>query len=229
MMQSILVIDDDAAVRGAFQLILEEVGFEVRVAEDGYQGVASAQDKRPDLIFLDLKMPGIDGVETMRRLLANDPSLTIYIVTAFSQDYMLELKQAQLEGLNFQLANKPLSSSQIRHIAKSVIGQHNIEEVAHKITLVLYVVVMNTQVQHFVNQLSQVLSSTYQPGYWTLEVVEVLGMPEKALEKNIFATPMLVREIPEPVLKLLGDLNKMPSVLAAITATNHEGTGTMVL
>ncbi|BBE51750.1 Response regulator MprA [Ferriphaselus amnicola] len=69
MRTKILVIDDDAAVRGSFQLVLEEIGCEVRVAEDGFSGIQMAKESRPDLIFLDLKMPEIDGVETMRRLL----------------------------------------------------------------------------------------------------------------------------------------------------------------
>lgn len=59
MTQNILVIDDDAAVRGSFQLVLGEIGCAVRVAEDGLQGIAMAKAERPDLIFLDLKMPGM--------------------------------------------------------------------------------------------------------------------------------------------------------------------------
>ncbi len=229
MTQSILVIDDDAAVRGSFQLVLGELGCSVRTAEDGYQGIELAKAERPDLIFLDLKMPGIDGVETMRRLLAFDKTLQIYIVTAFSQEYLDQLKLAQSEGMTFQLANKPLSSNQIRHIAKSVYSINDVNKDSHKIMLTLYVVSIIPEVQQFINQLSGVLAATYQPGFWSLNVVEVLGMPEKALEKDVFATPMLVREIPEPVLKLLGDLSKMHSVLAAITAQNGQGTGTVVL
>ncbi len=229
MRPNILVIDDDAAVRGSFQLVLEEVGVDVRVAEDGFVGVELAKARRPDLIFLDLKMPGIDGVETMRRLLEFDSTLNIYIVTAFSQEYLNQLRGAQESGLHFQLANKPLSSAQIRHIAKSATMVSEADKDAHKISLTLYVVTANSKIQTLVEQLSSILASTYQPGYWTLEVVEVLGMPDKAIEKDIFATPMLVREIPEPILKLLGDLNKMPSVLAAITASNPNGSGTVVL
>lgn len=229
MILNILVIDDDPAVRGAFQLVLNEMGCIVRVAENGLQGIEMAGEQRPDLIFLDLKMPGIDGVETMRRLKVLDSTLNIYIVTAFSQEYLAQLKEAQVEGLIFQLANKPLSSSQIRHIAKSVYSISDVNKDRYKILLTLYVVSVNPEVQQFIAQLSNVLAATYQPGYWTLNVVEVLGMPEKALEKDVFATPMLVREIPEPVLKLLGDLSKMHSVLAAITAQNDLGSGTVVL
>lgn len=229
MTQNILVIDDDAAVRGSFQLVLGEMGCTVRVAEDGEHGIALAQMQRPDLIFLDLKMPGMDGVETMRRLLAIDSTLNIYIVTAFSQEFLDNLKQAQAEGLRFQLANKPLSSSQIRHIARSVRSLSHVSKENHRISLTLYVVSVNPEIQKVIDQLSSVLAATYRAGFWVLNVVEVLGMPEKALEKDVFATPMLVREVPEPVLKLLGDLSRMHSVLSAITAENGHGAGTVVL
>ena len=81
-----------------------------------------------------------------------------------------------------------------------------------------------------VEQISAVLAGIYEPGRWVFDVVEVLGMPEKALEKEIFATPMLVRDIPEPVLKLLGDLSRMSSVMAAITTqTNGSGVQTVII
>jgi len=229
MIQNILVIDDDSAVRGSFKLVLGEMGCTVRVAEGGEQGLAMALVERPDLIFLDLKMPGMDGVETMRRLLAMDATLNIYIVTAFSQEFLDDLKRAQAEGMTFQLANKPLSSNQIRHIARSVSSLSNVSKENHRIMLTLYVVSVNPEIQKIIDQLSTVLAATYRAGFWLLNVVEVLGMPEKALEKDVFATPMLVREVPEPVLKLLGDLSRMHSVLSAITAENGHGAGTVVL
>jgi len=229
MIQKILVIDDDAAVRGSFKLVLSEMGCKVRVAEGGEQGLAMALVERPDFIFLDLKMPGMDGVETMRRLLAMDATLNIYIVTAFSQEFLDDLKRAQAEGMTFQLANKPLSSNQIRHIARSVSSLSNVSKENHRIMLTLYVVSVNPEIQKIIDQLSTVLAATYRAGFWLLNVVEVLGMPEKALEKDVFATPMLVREVPEPVLKLLGDLSRMHSVLSAITAENGHGAGTVVL
>jgi hypothetical protein len=79
-----------------------------------------------------------------------------------------------------------------------------------------------------VEQISALLAGIYEPGHWVFDVIEVLGMPEKALEKEIFATPMLVRDIPEPVLKLLGDLSRMSSVMAAIS-TQANGTGVQTI
>lgn len=229
MKNNILVIDDDAAVRGAFSLILEDAGYSVQVAENGLQGLQMAQELRPDLIFLDLRMPGLDGVEVLRRLHIIDSSLRVYIVTAFANEYMEQLKVANDEGLNFQLANKPLSSAQIKHIASSVQPLTEEQKKQRKLALTLYIVSLNAEFQSFIDQLSAVLAATYQPEDWKLDVVEVLYMPEKALAHEVFATPMLVRDLPEPVLKVLGDLSKVPSIIAAITSQHSNGTDTVVM
>ena len=233
MVSKILVIDDDPAVRGAFRLILEEDGFSVREAEDGLKGIEMVNADRPDLIFLDLRMPGIDGVETLRRLKTIDETLNIYIVTAFASEFMDQLKSAHDEGFQFELASKPLSSGQIRNIAqisRIAKAQEERREEQHKLVLTLYVVSLNTETRRLVGQMTAVLNTLYEPGYWVFDVVEVLGMPEKALEKDVFATPMLVRNVPEPVLKLLGDLSRMSSVIAAITTqTKTDGTQTVII
>ncbi len=229
MTNKILVIDDDPAVRGAFNLVLGEAGYAVREAENGLQGIEMAQAERPDLIFLDLRMPGIDGVETLRRLKAIDATMNIYIVTAFANEYMDQLKVAHDEGLNFQLASKPLSSKQIRHIASSISRSMEVDKEGIKLLLTLYIVSLNAEFRMLVEQLSTVLAATYKPGYWQLDVVEVLDMPEKALSHNIFATPMLVRDLPAPVLKLLGNLSKMPDVIAAITSQHSNGSDTIIM
>ncbi|WAK03233.1 response regulator [Methylobacter sp. YRD-M1] len=232
MLNKILVIDDDPAVRGAFKLILEEDNFSVQEAEDGLQGIEMALVERPDLIFLDLRMPGIDGVETLRRLKTIDDTLNIYIVTAFSNEYMEQLKGIHEEGYKFELASKPLSSAQIRNIAQiaRIAAAPRLERRAtqHKLVLTLYVVSLNSETRRLVEQITAALANLYDPGHWVLNVVEVLGMPEKALEKDVFATPMLVRDMPEPVLKLLGDLSRVPSIIAAIT-TEAKGIGVQTI
>jgi CheY-like chemotaxis protein len=119
----ILVIDDEEGVRDAFVLALDdEPDIEVIAAENGASGIEQARAQRPDLIFLDLNMPGMTGVEVMRTLLADDPSLAIYIVTAFHQEFMQELKAARGEGLRFELARKPLGADQIRDVVHSILG-----------------------------------------------------------------------------------------------------------
>lgn len=231
MTHTILIIDDDSAVRGAFSLILEDAGYEVREADGGLKGIAMVREHRPDLIFLDLRMPDVDGVETLRRLKAIDDSLNIYIVTAFADEYMAQLKIAHDEGLHFQIAGKPLSSKQIRQIASSIVQPMPETEkpLHHKLILTLYIVSLNGEFKLFIERLNMILATTYAPEEWQLNVVEVLTMPEKALANDVFATPMLIRELPEPVLRVLGDVSKMPSIIAAVTSQHDNGSDTIVV
>ncbi|MDD1605219.1 MAG: response regulator [Methylococcaceae bacterium] len=230
MIHTILIIDDDPAVRGAFSLILDDAGYEVHEAGGGLEGIERVKELRPDLIFLDLRMPGIDGVETLRRLKAIDENLNIYIVTAFAEEYMDQLKVAYGEGLHFQIASKPLSSAQIRNIVSSTVEPIiAAENPHHKLILTLYIVSLNDEFKQFIEQLNTALSTSYAREDWKLNIVEVLYMPEKALANDVFATPMLVRELPEPVLHVLGNLSKMPSILAAITSQHGNESDTIVM
>lgn len=67
-MARILVIDDQPLIRDIFREALEHDGHHVTVAADGYAGVQSYRDARPDLVLVDLQMPGLDGFETIRQL-----------------------------------------------------------------------------------------------------------------------------------------------------------------
>ncbi|MGE5182089.1 MAG: diguanylate cyclase [Acidobacteriota bacterium] len=64
----VVVVDDDAAMRRLFAIRLEEDGFEVRVFATGQECLARAADFDPEVILLDINMPGLDGIETCRRL-----------------------------------------------------------------------------------------------------------------------------------------------------------------
>lgn len=68
MRPRILVIDDDAAIRDSLKMILEYEGYDVLTAATGEEGIAQAEREAPDLLFLDVKMPGMDGLEVLQRL-----------------------------------------------------------------------------------------------------------------------------------------------------------------
>jgi len=123
MAKTVLVIDDDASVRDAFELILDDLGYQVRLAEDGLKGVDSVKEMRPDLIFLDLKMPNMNGIEVLHKLHELDDSLTIYVVTAFAREFTKQLDEAVAAGCNFELAAKPLGSEQIGIITQAALGK----------------------------------------------------------------------------------------------------------
>jgi CheY-like chemotaxis protein len=120
-MPNILVIDDDESVRDAFILALEDAGYTITTAGDGEQGLVMAGESKPDLVFLDIRMPGIDGVETMRRLRKTHPDLNIYIVTAFYDDYLEPLTELSNDGFDFEIVQKPVGAEQIRQLASGVL------------------------------------------------------------------------------------------------------------
>lgn len=117
----ILVIDDDEAVRDAFTFALDGLGLDVATAASGEAGLAQVGKHRPDLVFLDLRMPGLDGVATLERLARAAPGVPVYIVTAFHEEFMSRLAQARELGLDFQIVSKPLGPEEIRAIARAVL------------------------------------------------------------------------------------------------------------
>jgi DNA-binding response OmpR family regulator len=78
--KTVLVVDDDRPVRTLCRTSLEEAGFRVLEAADGEQALASVRDERPDLILLDIMMPGISGWEVTSALLADRSTDQIPIV-----------------------------------------------------------------------------------------------------------------------------------------------------
>ena len=73
MSRRILVIDDEQGIRDALSQLLEFEGYEVRTEASGAAGLAAYEQFWPQLVFLDVKMAGLDGMETLRRLRALDP------------------------------------------------------------------------------------------------------------------------------------------------------------
>lgn len=121
-MKRILVIDDDDAVRDSFIAALDYRDYRPVGAASGQAGIDSAAGLKPDLVFLDLKMPGMSGVETLAALRALYPDLPIYLVTGFYGEFLEPLKDLRRRGVQFELARKPLTVSEIRAIAEGVLA-----------------------------------------------------------------------------------------------------------
>ena len=83
-MANILIVDDDPAVQLTIRLLLERAGHQVTVAGDGRKGLALFEASEFDLLFLDIYMPGMDGLETMRHVRAQRPSLPIIVISGRS-------------------------------------------------------------------------------------------------------------------------------------------------
>jgi CheY-like chemotaxis protein len=87
-MTRVLVIDDSELIREAARVALQLAGWEAAVAPDGESGLALAAEQPPDGVLLDVEMPGIDGIETLRRLHAEPRTAGVPVVflTASADD-----------------------------------------------------------------------------------------------------------------------------------------------
>ena len=114
MSKKVLIIDDDKHVRYSFMLTLVDKGYIVKAVESGETGIEElSKNNEYDLIFLDLKMPGMDGIETLKHIRNINNKIPVYIVTAFQEEYLPNLTAITLEALKFRLLTKPLDRNQI--------------------------------------------------------------------------------------------------------------------
>ena len=121
MGRRIIVIDDQVDIRNAFELALEDTDIEVDTAESGYVGIDKLSRSPYDAVFLDLKMPGMNGIETLQAIREKDSELPVYIITAFHKEFMEDLNEAQDKGYDFELLRKPLELDEIKNITCAII------------------------------------------------------------------------------------------------------------
>jgi len=86
MSATILIVDDEYAVARGIQYALEQEGYQVSVAGSGEEALAMASELAPDLVVLDVRMPGIDGFETLRRLRADGSKAPVLMLTARDEE-----------------------------------------------------------------------------------------------------------------------------------------------
>ena len=116
----VLVADDQTLVRAGFRAILE-VQDDLEVvgeAEDGDEAVALARELRPDVVLMDIRMPGVDGIEATRRLLRDGDAPRILMLTTFDLDeYVYEAMKAGASGFLLKDAPRDQLVGAVRTVA----------------------------------------------------------------------------------------------------------------
>ncbi len=117
-MKKILVVDDEEYVRVLYKEELEDEGYCVSVASDGDEALRRIEEESPDLVILDIKMPGMNGIEVLRRLRERWRDLPVILSTAYGeykQDFSTWASDA------YEVKSSDLSSLKLK--VKELIGE----------------------------------------------------------------------------------------------------------
>jgi two-component system nitrogen regulation response regulator NtrX len=119
MKPRILVVDDESAIRDSMRMILEYEGYEFFGAGTGEEGIALVQRESFDLVFLDIKMPGMDGLEALSRIKAVAESLPVVIISGHGT-VATAVEATKLGAFDF--IEKPLATERILLTIRNAIG-----------------------------------------------------------------------------------------------------------
>lgn len=110
---TVLVVDDDAIVAEIYRLALTRAGLNVLVANDGQSGLQKALEAKPDFIFLDIRMPKMDGIEVLRRLGSGAGTSTIPVVMLSNFDDAALVKSSLTLGAKEYLVKVNMKPSDL--------------------------------------------------------------------------------------------------------------------
>src|SRR6266700_3425938 len=110
MTSHVLVIDDDEAILESCRTILQDEGHHVEIASGGAQGLALLRQKTFELALIDLRMPGLNGLEVVQQAAALDPDLVLIVFTAFGT---IESAVEAVRKGAFNYIAKPFTAAQL--------------------------------------------------------------------------------------------------------------------
>ncbi len=119
MAHRILVVVDDPSVREAVRAFLVEKGLSVTNAHSGEQALEVYEQERPDVVLLDVRMPGKDGLATLRELKAHDPAAAVIMLTTIVDEPLA--KQARAKGA-LEYITKPIDMDYLDTTIATTLG-----------------------------------------------------------------------------------------------------------
>jgi len=113
--QKILVIDDEEVVLDSCRAILADGGYDITTATDGDEGLRLAAELSPDLVFVDVKMPGLPGMEVLERLRSTDPTIVAIVITGYAT---VSLAVEAMKRGAFDFLPKPFTPDEFREMTR---------------------------------------------------------------------------------------------------------------
>ena len=125
MSRKVLIVDDEPGIRAALSQLLEYEGYEVRAVSTGKEGLSMYESFHPQLTFLDVKMAGIDGLETLKRLRAHDPAAVVVMISGHAS---IQDAVAATNLGAYDILEKPLDTDRILVTLRNAIGHLDLRE-----------------------------------------------------------------------------------------------------
>jgi len=125
MSKKVLIIDDEKNIRLTLSQCLEFSNYDVETAVSGEHGLTKYNESKYDVILLDMKMPGIDGMEVLRRIKEQDPLQNVIMITAHGT---IETAVEAMKIGAIDYIRKPFTPDEIRSIVKRVLERHDLDE-----------------------------------------------------------------------------------------------------
>lgn len=116
----VLLVDDSRAIRHSARQILEEVGCQITVAEDGFDALCRIAAVRPDIIFMDIMMPALDGFQACALIRASPEFGSTPVVLVSANDGVLDRARAELAGARRYIL-KPFRKSDLLEAIKTLV------------------------------------------------------------------------------------------------------------
>jgi two-component system nitrogen regulation response regulator NtrX len=125
MNRRILIIDDEQGIRGALGQLLEFEGYEVRAAANAVDGIAEYERWKPHLVFCDVKMAGIDGIEALKKIREKDPDAVVVMISGHAT-IQTAVEATQLGA--YDILEKPLDTDRILVTLRNALSHLDLHE-----------------------------------------------------------------------------------------------------
>jgi len=125
LLARILVVDDEQGIRAALGQLLEYEGYDVRTAKSAPEGLAEFEKWRPELVFMDVKMAGMDGIEALRRIKQIDPAVSVVMISGHAT-IQTAVEATQLGA--YDILEKPLDTDRILVLLRNALQHVTLRE-----------------------------------------------------------------------------------------------------
>ena len=165
MSRRILVVDDEQGIRAALGQLLEFEGYEVKTVGNAVDGIAEYERFRPQLVFMDVKMAGIDGIEALRRIKQLDAAATVVMISGHAT-IQTAVEATQLGA--YDILEKPLDTDRILVLLRNALEHLNLQE-------------ENARLKQTIQSRFEIVGRSYIIKALTDRIEKVAGTPARVL------------------------------------------------